>query len=542
MQNVDLIGILENGQARSAALPPSDVQNISVPVGSDWTARMRCVTPDDEVLPVPGATFLFTIKNKYTDVAPKVARRGVIEDVDDGLVSFRFVPDDTAELEPGEYLFDVWMTDAADERNALVPKSTISLTPALTLLGETGDLPVVPAPTILSLNFVGGYPSGQTELKAGDTFQVRGTLNLPAVGVEIADFGAAQAGTVSFTSATTFTVPVTIADRGNAPQFLTAKLRSTDSQGAHGAWVETANVVTLNNLHPSVSFGAKTYPGSQLALKGSETAAVAVTLANADSVVFDSPNGDLSITAPTVIASSKTVTRIAGSYNVATNNLRATATRAANGAVTIGQDVVAIANVAPVVTVTPPASRLRSGGNDGTVAQSHVITLGADQQLLSAPTLNAGVGGGTFSGSWAGGPSSWTRSLVVNDSDTKGSYAFSGLVATGLSGLVQNSISGSAAYVLGGFVARDLTFAAFEQSVAMGVAVSDYTKLQATEFTATGVTPVRNPVQGNTADLANTFTVLALNANPTTVFWCDVAAASTNSSGTAQILQLEEVV
>jgi hypothetical protein len=320
-------------------------------------------------------------------------------------------------------------------------------------------------------------------------------------------------------------------------------MAAVDASASTGTARETSNTVTLNNLYPTVTFGAKTYPASQQALKGSESASVAVTLSNLDTVLFDSPNGDLTVTAPTVIAASKTVTRAAGSYNVATNNLRCTATRTANGAATVAQTVVAIANAAPVVTVTSPAARLRSGGADGTTVQAYTITLTADQQLLNAPTLNAAAGGGTFAGVWAGGPSLWTRSLSVNDSDTKGSYSFTGLVATGLSGLAQNSISGSAAYVLGGFVPRDLTFSVpFSQTVSMGVAVSDPTKLQATQFTATGVTPILNPVQGNTSDLANTFTVLTVGTNPTTVFWNDATAASTNSSGTAQILGLEEVV
>lgn len=393
-------------------------------------------------------------------------------------------------------------------------------------------------PTITALAFSGPYPGSQTELKAGDTYLVSGTTDLPCVAMDVQDFGAAVASAPTFASATSFSITVTIADRGTTVQSLVARMRARNAAGAYGPLADTSNTVFVNNLYPTASFGANAYPGGQQALKNSETATVAVTLTNASSVVFDSPNGDLSITAPTTISTPKTVTRIAGSYNVATNNLRATATRAANGAVTVGQTIVNIANVAPTVAITTPAARLRSGGNNGTAVQGYGIVITADQQLLNAPSLAAS--GGTFVGSFTGGPSAWTRTLNVHDNDAKGSYSFSALTATGLSGLVQNTIGSGATYVLGGFVARDVTFAAFANTASIGVAVVTYSKLVATTFTATNQPANRNATQGNASNLTDTFTVTALNANPTTVFWNDVAAASSNSGGTAQLLQLQE--
>ena len=408
---------------------------------------------------------------------------------------------------------------------------------------DTCDIAVAVPPAILSLTFVGGYPGAQTELKAGDTFQIQGTTSSPSTGIEVQNFGAGTLQTITFASTTTFVATITIADRGTSPQSLVARVRARDAAGAYGATFDTSNTVILNNLFPTATFGTKTYPVSQAALKNAETADVAVTLANLSSVSFTSPNGDLSIASPTVIATSKTVARIAGSYNVATNNLQVVATRAANGAVTTTQTVVAIANVAPTVNLSVPAARLRSGGNDGTSVQSHTVIITADQQLLNAPTLSAGAGGGTFvGGGFAGGPTVWTRSLNVSDSDTKGAYSFSALVATGLAGLVQSTINSGAAYTLGGFVPRNLTFPAFSQSTALNVAVVTYSKLQAGTFTATAAAAIRYPVQGDLSNLANNFTVLTLGANPTTLFWNDATAASTNSSGTAQILVVEETV
>lgn len=408
---------------------------------------------------------------------------------------------------------------------------------------DTATVTYVPAPTILTLAFTGGYPGAQTELKAGDTFQLTGTTDVPAVALDIQDFGACIAQTPVI-SGTSFTVTVTIANRGVTPQALAARARAQDANLAYGPLFDSTNTVVLNNLYPTVTFGAKTYPIGQQALKNAETADVAVTLANLDSVVFTSPNGDLSVLNPTTIEATKTVTRIAGTYNVATNNLQGQATRNANGAVTTTQTVVNIANVAPTVNVTVPAARLRSGGNDGTAVQGHTVTITADQQLLNAPSLAEGVGGGTFiGGGFVGGPSVWTRTLNVHDNDTKGSYSFTTLVATGLSGIVQNTINSGSAYVLGGFVQRTLTFAAFSQSSTLNVGVVTYAKLQGTLFTATNNVPIRNPIQGDTSNLVDTFTVLTLgNVGPITLFWNDQAGAATNSSGTAQIQGVEELV
>ena len=114
---------------------------------------------------------------------------------------------------------------------------------------------------------------------------------------------------------------------------------------------------------------------------------MAITSSNLDSIIYDSPNGDLSIASPTVDAATKTVTRIAGSYNISTNNFRGIATRNANAATTTTQGIVKIANVSASITVATPAARLRSGGNNGTSIQNHTITLTSDLQGWSPKAL-----------------------------------------------------------------------------------------------------------------------------------------------------------
>ena len=125
--------------------------------------------------------------------------------------------------------------------------------------------------------------------------------------------------------------------------------------------------------------------------------------------------------------------------------------------------------------------------------------------------------------------------------DEKGTFTWEGLTATGLAGLVQNSISGNATYTLGGFVARDLTFAAFTATVQFGTSVVDFSKLTAGVFTATDEASVKQSI-GTAPPVTNGYTIDALATNPTTLTWLDTAQVNANASGSAQILSVQETV
>jgi hypothetical protein len=87
---------------------------------------------------------------------------------------------------------------------------------------DTTVVTVEAPPQLLALSFTGGYPGGQTELKAGDTFQITGTANTLIDAVAIEDFGACSASIETFAASPTFTVTCTIADRGTTVQVLGA--------------------------------------------------------------------------------------------------------------------------------------------------------------------------------------------------------------------------------------------------------------------------------------------------------------------------------
>ncbi|MGM0587076.1 MAG: hypothetical protein ACQETE_01560 [Bacteroidota bacterium] len=402
-------------------------------------------------------------------------------------------------------------------------------------------------PEVSTMEFTGGYPGTQTELKAGDTFDLNVTTDSEMTRIEVYDVEACQSQVFNFAATTDKTVTVTIADRGNTTQSLRAKVRCMNSNGSYGSDAFSDNTVDLNNTQPSLSIDAINYPAGQGALKGSETADIDNTASDYDTIAYSSPNNQLSIASTGTFEASKTVTRIAGDYNDSQNNLEITATRAANGATTTVNTVVEIANVAPTISISTPASRLRSGGNNGTSAQDYTITITSDQKLASAPTVAAVANAGVFQGAgFAGGPKIWTRTLQVHDDHTKGTHNWTNLSATNKAGIEQTIINSGGTYELGGFVFRTLTVPAYpNREVDIGTNVADTSKLECTNLSKGDSGSLNFTFKATIDDAVDRFTISDGNetVDLDNSFWynCDASNASSNTSGTQQI-EIEEVV
>ncbi len=332
---------------------------------------------------------------------------------------------------------------------------------------DSATVAVSAPPTVTSASFSGLYPNpGQTEHAAGQTFTLNVTADQAFVALEVVDDGGTATTAVTgpdFPAVLSKAVTVSAANRGTSPQAFFGKVRVKNQNGTWSAVTLTANTVVLNNLRPTASFGAVTYDNGFSALKGSETASVAFSWGNADTVAFTSPTAELQITGDTVLETPKVASRIAGGYNIATSNLSATVSRTANATTFQAVKVVNIADTPAQVHVanTLPA-RLQSGpvGN----VPAYPVTLSSTQRLLTganAPSLLASIG--TWSGSaWATSDSglTWTRSLAISDSDAKGAGLFSGLVCRNLAGVVTNVLSSGDSYIVGGFVRRVVSFSA----------------------------------------------------------------------------------
>ena len=355
-----------------------------------------------------------------------------------------------------------------------------------------------PPPSITAAIFTGGYPGIQTELKSGDTFNIQVTADKSFDQITIADFGAGQPAVIGVAPGVgPTTVALTVADRGDVAQLLAARISVRDTvTGAESSTFDTdsagvvdgTNVLNLNNLAPSVGFGVETYPVGQGALKGAESATVAHTGTNFDSIAYDTDGtGHLSITNPATPEPIKTVSRIGGAYNAegdgGVTNLRAVANRASNDATTIATAIINIANVAAVVSGAEATARVRSGvapGNDTT------ITISSDQQLFAAPTLDPAVGRGTFQGAaFVGGPKDWTRDIRVPDSENPGTgavHTWINLSSVNLANIPTTVITGDSGYVIGGFTPRTISFAAFTADSTDTVPLTTEAKLLAGSF------------------------------------------------------------
>jgi hypothetical protein len=406
-------------------------------------------------------------------------------------------------------------------------------------------------PILSSLLFSGPYPGSQTELKENDTFILNGSADKDFDLVEVADYGAGKYQQIPVVVGTSFSVPISIANRGDVSTLRPARARVRDAAtGAFSDYVDTnvggsvegINLVRCSNLHPLLFVSEATYPASQQALKGSEQATVVNIASYYDSILYDSPNAQLDISNPFIYEGLKTVTRLGGSYNVSVANFRVSAYRNANGASTSTLYIVRIADAPAVVSVVEPASRLRSGGNDGTTPQDHSISLVSSQNLIEAPTLYPDSGGarGVFVGSWSGGPSTWSRLLRVQDTDEKGVFSWSGLVATNLAGIVTNVISGSTTYELGGFVGRTVVWDPFQTiSRGLSVKVQDFSKVTAGIWSATNQPSVSWAI-GTVPPKQDGYTIQSSGVSPTVVIWLDTNAASSNT-GEAYLYSFEEV-
>lgn len=398
-------------------------------------------------------------------------------------------------------------------------------------------------PIIVSANFIGGYPGSQTELKQGDTYQFNIVSDIPIIRVEVADYGAYAYQSTAVPSNTSATITGVIANRGTTTQLLGARVRVQKSTGSWSAWhltesdgsVNGLNRVQLNNIYPTVTCGLITYPITQSALKGAEVATILNVVTNFTTVVYDSPNNELSIASPALMQSPKSVTRINGSYNVTTPNFRITANRAANNATSTASTIVQIANIAAEITVLEPATRLRSGGNDGTAIQSHVITISSNQLLLSAPMLNIGAEGVWEGAGFTGSGATWTRNLQVHDDMTKGTYAWGSLSATNLAGIATSVITGNTDYILGGFVTRVITLPAYSNEVYMNVQAITYANVSMTW--SVKALPNKRPVGTTLVPDANSWCLDTLNDNPTLIRILDTAATSASSSPSTITIQ-----
>lgn len=409
-------------------------------------------------------------------------------------------------------------------------------------------------PELLTLFFTGGYPGSQTELKAGDTYQISGTTDKPADAIRILNVDAGTLQTLNFAEGTSFTVTMTIANRGTSVQALAAEGQARNSSGGFGSTRTTdelggsadgTDLVNLNNIFPTFVDNGTVFPGGQTAFKGVEVGTQSTTVNDGDTAAYTSPHGDFSITDPGVLATVKTITCTnPGDYNDSADNFRIAANRAANDADATFNKQIEVADVAPSLTVTQPQTRLRAD----TPAVPYLITATADQNIIAAPVVTIPVSGNFTGGAFVGGSKVWTRTIEIEDGDT------TGIAGWGLTGTIENNAGTTSTSItgdenVGGFVSRQLVVAAWTvRQTEIGHNVVDTAKLLCENLSKGG-----DGANGGTDfdylnTLTNTLDSFAITSpsgvlNTTGDLWynLDLANAVSNTTGTAIII-LEETI
>lgn len=422
------------------------------------------------------------------------------------------------------------------------------LTDTVKLISSTGAEAIVDlnlligGPEVTSAT-LGSLPGGQTALKDGDQIAINGTVENTASGIEVLDFGVSTAkhslalGAEDSAGAgfRTFSGTLTASNRTGT---LSARVVAVNLLGTEGVAFDSTTAL-LDQVKPTVGNASYTYPAGQLAIKASESVTLDIAITNADGVDYSVASG-LSVANPTLLEASKVITRADETiqYSFDADLLTVTATKSANGSITVKNFIVDVVNVAATATLSflgNPA-RLRTDA-DG---EQYTLQVSPSQPLIGAPTnLVAAPSAGTFTGNWSQSSINYRHGFTVYDIDARGVHNFSTLEITGLSGIVSSTITSGEAYTIGGFLARIITMPALQQYTDIGTFVLDFNKVRAQYVGADEL--VR---QVDLSQVTKAFTIVDsagnLDNNGNNIFLNDGNFAGTNTTGTLQI-EVEEL-
>lgn len=415
---------------------------------------------------------------------------------------------------------------------------------------------------------------GTSEVKGGDVvnaeiYVVGKGVTSNNIDLSIANSGLSNGSQTNYSSYSVSTLPdgsfkytvpinVTSSTSRDGAQAITATAKNNFGT-LSDAFTSSASATVNNSVYPAVSISSIAYPGSQEALKNTESATVSNSASNYDSISYSSGNGELSITNSTTFEASKTATRAGGSYNISNDNFTITATKNSNGRVVSTSTVVYIANTAMSLSINNLASVLSSSPT----GLSDNFNLVSDQQYISVPTLS--TDGAQTSPSSLSIISSGTNTnsnafrITVSDSDTKGTFTWD-VSATNLAGIVTTSISVNPNYVLAGFSSRTITASPTSLGAGLasiGTTVADPANLSFENVSEGGTAPnggttytyqsYPNGTQlDNSYDVDNKFTVCDSNGLTSStgdhVFNLDKLnrAANTSTSNPAQFVIEED--
>lgn len=231
-----------------------------------------------------------------------------------------------------------------------------------------------------------------------------------------------------------------------------------------------------NGLIPNISVLDTIYPLNQQAIKSGENVIINNSGSNFDSILYSSPNNEISISNSGIYETGKTVTYLSGDYNIgAEKNLLITCTKSSNGVVIESENTVNIANQPLALSINNLNDKLISSplGADysfnliSSQVMNEIPLLNTDPNQINSSILTQNTSG-TDTGS-----NSYT--IKISDSDTKGTFTWSG-EGKNLANISTNFLSNNPNYMLSGFTKRTLecsTTSLGAGLVSLGATVTD---------------------------------------------------------------------
>lgn len=393
-----------------------------------------------------------------------------------------------------------------------------------------------PRPEVTSVVFVGDYPAvGQTHYHYDQNVTIEIESDSVIFGAEtlaVDSLDALQPQSYmsennDFTANTTIQVVGKTAYSNDGPSSGGVWVRVRDQ---YGAWsnpffsdadnngIDHVNIINLDSDEPQIVVSDIIYPIGQQALKADEQAEIIYFYDYTESLTVTALTSELNILTPTpAVGASIFVEMTSGTYNITNNNVRITGIKTSNDTSAYVDTCVYIANSAATIAMTGvhTSSRLRSGGNNGTSAQSYQVVVTSDQRLLSTPDVQPEPSAGVLSAltpSNVGTGQNFTGNIQVHDSITRNSYNFTlASPAVNLAGVETTTISSGDLYTIGGFVSRSGTFDAGVAYDDIGVNVSgldNATKLMVTISAVSG-TYAANTTNVNYSSGNHIFTVVS---------------------------------
>jgi hypothetical protein len=424
---------------------------------------------------------------------------------------------------------------------------TISTTKVVTVESSTGHHTTVTinraegGPQVLSC-VIGTYPGVQTAAKAGDYIHVTGTVETSATEIRLEGFGAFDnSGWISISNGV-FDITGRVSSRQGT---YSAKVIARNGFGTEGDEFTSTNTIVLDQTVPQFVDKGISFPSGQTAFKNTEQGSQRTEVLDFTSLSYSSPNGDFAIDNSTTYEETKVITLTHPQhYNDSAVNFRITAHKVSNDTSNTFNKIIEVADVAPVVTIYQPISRLRSSPT----GEIYSISARSDQNLLTAPDIDIPVSGTWTTSAFTGGPKNYTRNLKIVDADANGSGAWTWTSSpptnrAGLSALISGN------EVVGGFLGRTVTIDAWpNRECNIGTRVADVSKLRCENLSKGGTAPHGGTYFTYSSDLTdeiNKFTITGPSGTIANDGWLcynkDLNNATSNTAGTAQVI-IEELV